>query len=94
MGLVILIKATNDSEAGDLPDEKLPGETRQFNEEPMKLGVMIAGESLHPISKGKRVRFSGEKRTVIDGPFAETKELLAGVWPWQVRPMEEGDESE
>jgi len=87
-----LFKANNDSEAGVLPDEKLLTEMGQFNEELVKAGVMLAGEGLHPSSKGKRVRFSGAKRTVIDGPFAETKELIAGFWLWQVKSMEEAIE--
>jgi len=85
---MVIIKANNDSEAGVLPDEKLLTEMGQFNEELVKAGVMLAGEGLHPSSKGKRVRFSGAKRTVIDGPFAETKELIAGFWLWQVKSME------
>jgi len=89
---MVIIKANNDSEAGVLPDEKLLTEMGQFNEELVKAGVMLAGEGLHPSSKGKRVRFSGAKRTVIDGPFAETKELIAGFWLWQVKSMEEAIE--
>jgi hypothetical protein len=87
-----MIKATRDSEAGGLPDQKLLAEMGKFNEELVKAGVMLAGEGLQPSSKGKRVRFSGDTRTVIDGPFTETKELIAGFWLWQVRSMEEAVE--
>ena len=83
MRFMILIKATKDSEAGVMPSEQLLTEMGKFNEELVKAGVMLAGEGLHPTSKGARVRFSGVKRTVIDGPFAETKELIAGFWIWQ-----------
>jgi hypothetical protein len=89
---MVIIKANKESEAGVLPDEKLLTEMGQFNEELVKAGVMLAGEGLHPSSKGKRVRFSGAKRTVIDGPFAETKELIAGFWLWQVKSLEEAIE--
>jgi hypothetical protein len=89
---MVIIKANKDSEAGVMPSEKMLAEMLKFNEELVKSGVMLAGEGLHPSSKGKRVRFSGEKRTVIDGPFAETKELIAGFWLWQVRSMEEAIE--
>ena len=89
MRFMILIKATKDSEAGVMPDEKLLTEMGKFNEELVKAGVMLAGEGLHPSSRGARVRFSGSKRTVIDGPFAETKELIAGFWIWQVKSKEE-----
>ncbi len=92
MRVMVIIKANKDSEAGVLPDEKLLTEMGQFNEELVKAGVMLAGEGLHPTSKGKRVRFSGAKRTVIDGPFAETKELIAGFWLWQVKSKEEAIE--
>jgi len=92
MRFLILIKATKDSEAGVLPDEKLLTEMGQFNEELVKAGVMLAGEGLQPSSKGARVKFSGAKRTVIDGPFAETKELIAGFWLWQVKSREEAIE--
>ncbi len=92
MRVMVLIKANKDSEAGVLPDEKLLTEMGSFNEELVKAGVMLAGEGLHPSSKGARVRFSGEKRTVIDGPFAETKELIAGFWLWQVKSMDEAIE--
>ena len=92
MRFMILVKADKNSEAGVLPDEKLLTEMGKFNEELVKAGVMLAGEGLHPSSKGKRVQFSGTKRTVVDGPFAETKELVAGFWLWQVRSMEEAVE--
>ena len=85
MRFMILIKATKDSEAGVMPSEQLLTEMGKFNEELVKAGVMLAGDGLHPSSKGARVRFSGGKRTVVDGPFAETKELLAGFWLWQVK---------
>ena len=89
MRVMVIIKANKESEAGVLPDEKLLTEMGKFNEELVKAGVMLAGEGLHPSSKGKRVKFSGDKRTVIDGPFAETKELIAGFWLWNVKSMEE-----
>jgi len=92
MRFMVLVKATKDSEAGVLPDEKLLTEMGKFNEELVKAGVMLAGEGLQPSSKGARVRFSGDKRTVIDGPFAETKELVAGYWLWQVKSKEEAIE--
>ena len=92
MRVMVIVKATRDSEAGVLPSEKLLTAMGNFNEELVKAGVMLAGEGLHPSSKGKRIRFSGEKRTVIDGPFAETKELIAGFWLWQVRSMDEAVE--
>ena len=89
MRFMILVKATKDSEAGVMPSAQLLTEMGKFNEELVKAGVMLAGEGLHPTSKGARVRFSGKKRTVIDGPFAETKELIAGFWIWQVKSKEE-----
>lgn len=89
MRVMVIIKANKESEAGVLPDEKLLSEMGKFNEELVQAGVMLAGEGLHPSSKGKRVKFSGDKRTVIDGPFAETKELIAGFWLWNVKSMEE-----
>jgi hypothetical protein len=89
---MILIKATTDSEAGVMPSVRLLTEMGKFNEELVKAGVMLAGEGLHPTSKGARVKFSGGKRTVIDGPFAETKELLAGFWIWQCKSKEEAIE--
>src|SRR6266852_4869769 len=87
MRFMILIKASNESEAGVLPSEQLLTEMGQFNEELVKAGVMLAGEGLQPSSKGARVKFAGTKRTVVDGPFAETKELIAGFWLWQVKSM-------
>jgi hypothetical protein len=87
-----MIKATKDSEAGKLPDEKLLAAMGKFNEELVKAGIMLAGEGLQPSSKGARVRFSGDKRTVIDGPFTESKELIAGFWLWQVKSKEEAIE--
>jgi hypothetical protein len=92
MRFMILIKATKDSEAGVMPDQKLLAEMGRFNEELVKAGVMLEGEGLHPSSKGARVRFSGTKRTVIDGPFPETKELIAGYWVWKVKSKEEAIE--
>ena len=92
MKFMVMVKATKDSEAGVMPDEKLLTEMGKFNEQLVKAGVMLAGEGLHPSSKGARVRFSGAKRTVIDGPFAETKELVAGFWMWQVKSKEEAIE--
>src|SRR4030088_3279308 len=92
MRFMVVVKANKDSEAGIMPSEKLLAEMGKYNEELVKAGVMLAGEGLQPSSKGKRVRFSGEKRTVIDGPFTETKELIAGFWLWQVRSMEEAVE--
>jgi hypothetical protein len=89
MRVMVLIKANKDSEAGVLPSEKLLTEMGKFNEELVKAGVMLAGEGLHASSKGKRVRFSGGKQTLIDGPFTETKELLAGFWIWKVKSMDE-----
>src|SRR5947207_624529 len=89
MRFMVMVKATKDSEAGKMPDEKLLADMGKYNEELAKAGVLLAGEGLHPSSKGKRVRFSGKERTVIDGPFAETKELVAGFWMWQVKSMEE-----
>ena len=89
MRVMVIIKATKNSEAGVMPSEKLLADMGKFNEELVKAGVMLAGEGLHPSSKGKRVRFSGGKKSAIDGPFAETKELVAGYWIWQVKSMEE-----
>ena len=89
MRVMVLVKADKDSEAGVLPDETLLTEMGKYNEELVKAGIMLAGEGLHPSSKGARVRFSGEQRTVIDGPFTETKELIAGFWLWHVRSMDE-----
>jgi len=89
---MVIVKANKDSEAGVMPSRKLLADMGKFNEELAKAGVLLAGEGLQASSKGKRVRFSGEKRTVIDGPFTETKELIAGFWLWQVRSMEEAIE--
>jgi hypothetical protein len=89
MRVMVIVKATKNSEAGVMPGETLLAEMGAFNEELVKAGIMLAGDGLHPSSKGTRVRFSGGKRTVVDGPFAETKELIAGYWIWQVRSMEE-----
>ena len=89
MKVMVLVKATPDSEAGVMPSEELLTEMGQFNEELVKAGVMLAGEGLHPSSKGVRVQCLGKNRTVIDGPFTETKELIAGFWLWQVKSMEE-----
>jgi hypothetical protein len=86
---MVIVKADKDSEAGKMPSEKLLADMGKYNEELVKAGVMLAGEGLHPSSKGKRVRFSGAQRAVIDGPFAETKELIAGFWLWQVKSMED-----
>jgi hypothetical protein len=92
MRFMVMVKATKDSEAGVLPDEKLLTAMGKYNEELVKAGVMLAGEGLQPSSKGARVRFSGEKRTVVDGPFSETKELVAGFWLIQVKSKEEAIE--
>ncbi|PYX28582.1 MAG: dehydrogenase [Acidobacteria bacterium] len=92
MRVMVIVKANKDSEAGVMPNEKILTAMGKFNEQLVKAGVMLAGDGLHPSSKGKRVRFSGGKQTVIDGPFAETKELIAGYWLWQVRSMEEAVE--
>ena len=89
MRFMVIVKATKDSEAGALPDQKILAEMGKFNEELVKAGIMLAGEGLQPSSKGARVRFSGSKRTVIDGPFTESKELIAGFWLWQVKSLEE-----
>jgi hypothetical protein len=92
MRVMVIIKADENTEAGVMPSEQLLAEMGKYNEELVKAGVMLAGEGLHPSSKGKRVRFSGEKRAVIDGPFTEAKELIAGFWLWQVRSMDEAVE--
>jgi hypothetical protein len=92
MRFMIMVKATKNSEAGVLPDGKLLAAMMKYNEELIKAGVMLAGEGLQPSSKGARVRFSGDKRTVVDGPFTETKELVAGFWLWQVKSKEEAIE--
>jgi hypothetical protein len=88
MRVIVFVKATTDSEAGVMPKQELLAAMGKYNEELVNAGIMLAGEGLHPTSKGKRVRFDGPSRTVIDGPFAETKELVAGFWIWQVRSME------
>ncbi|WP_223416661.1 MULTISPECIES: YciI family protein [unclassified Pseudomonas] len=92
MRFMIIVKASTDSEAGVMPSEELLTAMGNYNEELVKAGIMLAGEGLHPSSKGARVRFSGDKRSVIDGPFAETKELIAGFWLWQVKSKEEAIE--
>jgi hypothetical protein len=92
MKVMVIVKATKNSEAGVMPSEKLLTEMGKYNEELVKAGIMQAGEGIHPSSKGKRVRFTGGKRTVVDGPFTETKELLAGFWIWKVKSMEEAVE--
>jgi hypothetical protein len=92
MRFLVMVKATKESEAGVMPSEKLLTDMGKFNEELVKAGVLLAGEGLHPTSKGKRVRFKGSQRTVIDGPFTETKELVAGFWIFQVKSMEEAVE--
>jgi hypothetical protein len=89
---MVIVKASPESEAGVLPDTELLTRMGQYNEQLVKAGIMLAGDGLQPTSKGKRVKFSGDKRTVIDGPFTETKELIAGFWIWQVRSMEEAVE--
>ena len=92
MRVMVIVKATAESEAGKMPSEQMLSDMLKYNEQLVKAGIMLAGDGLHPSSKGKRIRFSGDKRTVIDGPFAETKELIAGYWLWQVRSMEEAVE--
>ena len=92
MQVMVLVKATEQSEAGEMPSQELLEQMTDFNEELVKAGVMLAGEGLHPSSKGVRVAFSGSERKVIDGPFTETKELLAGYWVWQVKSMDEAVE--
>ena len=89
MRVMVLVKASADSEAGVMPSEELLLEMGNYNEELVNAGIMLAGEGLHPSSKGARVRFSGDKRTVVDGPFSETKELIAGFWIWKVASIEE-----
>jgi hypothetical protein len=89
MRVMVIVKATKNSEAGIMPNEKLLADMGAYNEELVKAGILLAGEGLHPSSKGKRVRFAEGKKTVLDGPFAETKELIAGYWIWQVKSMEE-----
>jgi hypothetical protein len=92
MRFMVIVKATPDSEAGKMPDEKLLAAIGKYNEELVKAGIMLAGEGLHPSSKGARVRFSGDERIVTDGPFAETKELVAGFWIWRVDSLQEAIE--
>ena len=92
MKVMVLVKATKDSEAGVMPTQTLLAEMGKFNEELIKAGIMLAGDGLRPSAQGKRVQFSGRNRTVIDGPFTETKELVAGFWLWQVRSIEEAVE--
>ena len=92
MRVMVIVKASKDSEAGVMPDTELLAAMGRFNEELVKAGVMLAGEGLHPSRKGVRVRYAGSSRTVVDGPFAETKELIAGFWLWQVRSMDEAIE--
>jgi hypothetical protein len=92
MRVMVIVKANKDTEAGVMPSEELLKEMGNYNEQLVKAGIMLAGEGLHPTSKGVRIEFSGSKRTVIDGPFAETKELIAGYWLWQVKSMQEAIE--
>jgi hypothetical protein len=92
MRFMVIVKASQDSEAGGLPDEHLLAEMGKYNEELAKAGILLAAEGLQPSSKGARVKFSGSKRTVVDGPFTETKELIAGFWLWQVKSLEEAIE--
>ncbi len=92
MRVMVIVKASADSEAGVMPSEELLTQMGSYNEELVKAGIMLAGDGLHPSSRGKRVRFSGDERTVIDGPFGETRELIAGYWIWQVRSIEEAVE--
>ncbi len=92
MRFIVFVKADQDTEAGVMPSEQLLADMGKYNEELVKAGVMLGGEGLHPTSKGARVKFSGAQRTVIDGPFAETKELVAGFWLWQCRSMQEAIE--
>ncbi len=89
MRVMVIVKATKNSEEGLMPSEQLLADMGKYNEELVKAGIMLAGDGLHPSRKGKRVRFAGGKKTVIDGPFAETKELIAGFWIWQVKSMDE-----
>ena len=89
MKVMVIVKASKDSEAGQLPSQQLLAEMGKFNEELARAGILLAAEGLHPSSKGKRVRFSEQKRTVVDGPFAETKELIAGFWLWKVKSVDE-----
>ncbi|HET6159864.1 MAG TPA: YciI family protein [Dongiaceae bacterium] len=92
MKVMVIVKASKDSEAGVMPSQQLLADMGKYNEELTKAGIMLAGEGLQPTSKGKRVRFAGQNRTVIDGPFTETKELVAGFWLWEVKSMDEAVE--
>jgi hypothetical protein len=92
MRVMVLVKATKESEAGVMPETQLLADMGKFNEELVKAGIMLGGEGLHPSTKGKKVRFAGAKRSVVDGPFAEAKELIAGYWLWQVKSMDEAVE--
>ena len=92
MRVMVCVKATAESEAGQMPKEQMFSEMLAYNEEPVKAGIMLAGDGLQPTSKAKRVHFKGDKRTVVDGPFTETKEIIAGYWIWQVRSMDEAVE--
>jgi hypothetical protein len=92
MRVIVFVKATKNSEAGEMPSEKLLTEMGKYNEQLVKAGIMLGGDGLHPSSRGKRILFSSGKKTVVDGPFAETKELVAGYWIWQVKSMEEAVE--
>ena len=92
MRVMVIVKASKESEAGEMPNQTILAEMGKYNEQLVKAGVMLAMDGLHPTSKGKRVRFSGKERTIIDGPFAESKELIAGFWLWQVKTMEEAVE--
>jgi hypothetical protein len=89
MRVMVIVKASRESEAGEMPNEQILRDMGNYNEQLVKAGIMKAGEGLHPTSRGKRVRFSGSERTVIDGPFAETKELIAGFWLWEVKSIDE-----
>ena len=92
MRVIVMVKATKESEAGKMPSTEMLAAMGKYNEELVKAGIMLAGDGLHPSVKGKRVQFSGSKRTVVDGPFSETKELIAGYWIWQVRSIDEAVE--
>jgi hypothetical protein len=92
MRVVVIVKASSESEAGEMPSQQILADMGKYNEELVNAGVMLAGEGLHPSSRGKRVRFSGAQRTVLDGPFSETKELVAGYWLWQVKSMDDAVE--
>lgn len=92
MRVMVIVKATNESEAGQMPSAEMMAAMGRYNEELVKAGVMLAGEGLHPSARGRRVRFAGRERSVVDGPFAETKELIAGYWLWQVGSMDEAVE--